>query len=151
MGSQRVGDNWATFTYSLTDFLNCEKEILRHTWKRKYFLYKLVTQSRLTLWDLTDHSPPGSSIHGDPPGKNIEMGCHALLKGIFPTQGLNSGLLQCRWILYQLSHKGNPRILEWVAYPFSSGSSWPRNWTGVSCIAGRFFTNWVKVILSSKK
>ena len=32
--------------------------------------------------------------------------------------------------------------LEWVAYPFSSGSSWPRNWTGVSCIAGRFFTNW---------
>ena len=31
--------------------------------------------------------------------------------------------------------------LEWVAYPFSSGSSWPRNWTRVSCIAGRFFTN----------
>ena len=29
-----------------------------------------------------------------------------------------------------------------VAYPFSSGSSWPRNWTGVSCIAGGFFTNW---------
>ena len=34
------------------------------------------------------------------------------------------------------------RILEWVAYPFSSGSSWPRNQTGVSRIAGRFFTNW---------
>ena len=34
------------------------------------------------------------------------------------------------------------RILEWVAYPFSSGSSWPRNWTRVSCIAGGFFTNW---------
>ena len=34
------------------------------------------------------------------------------------------------------------RIQEWVAYPFSSGSSWPRNWTGVSCIAGGFFTNW---------
>ena len=34
------------------------------------------------------------------------------------------------------------RILEWVAYPFSSGSSWPRNRTGVSCIAGGFFTNW---------
>ena len=39
-------------------------------------------------------------------------------------------------------HKGSPRILEWVAYPFSSGSSWPRNWTGISCIAGGFFTNW---------
>ena len=34
------------------------------------------------------------------------------------------------------------RILEWVAFSFSSGSSQPRNWTGVSCTAGRFFTNW---------
>ena len=39
--------------------------------------------------------------------------------------GLNPGILHCRWILYQLSHKGSPRILEWVAYPFSSGSSQP--------------------------
>ena len=61
---------------------------------------------------------------------------------IFPTQGSNPGLLHCRWILYQLSHKGSSSILEWVACPFSSGSSRPRNWTGVSCIAGRFFTNW---------
>ena len=38
--------------------------------------------------------------------------------------------------------KGSPRILEWVAYPSSSGSSWPRNWTRVPCIAGGFFTNW---------
>ena len=48
----------------------------------------------------------------------------------------------CRQILYQLSHKGSPRIVEWVAYPLSSGSSQSRNWTRVSCIAGRFFTNW---------
>ena len=41
----------------------------------------------------------------------------------------------------RLSHKGSPRILDWVAYPFSSGSSQSRNWTGVSCIAGRFFIN----------
>ena len=34
------------------------------------------------------------------------------------------------------------RILEWVAIPFSRGPSWPRNWTRVSCIAGRFFTTW---------
>ena len=38
--------------------------------------------------------------------------------------------------------KGSPRILEWVAYPFSRGSSWPRNQTRVSCSGGRFFTNW---------
>ena len=54
---------------------------------------------------------------------------------------LRPGLLQCRWILYQLSHKGSPGILERVTCPFSRGSSWPRNWTGISCIAGRFFTN----------
>ena len=64
-----------------------------------------------------------------------------LLLGIFPTQGSNPGLLHCGWILYQLSHKGSPRILEWVAYLFSIRSSQPRNWTRVSCIAGRFFTS----------
>ena len=68
--------------------------------------------------------------------------CLSFLQGIFPTQGSNPGLLHCRWILYQLSQKGSPRILEWVAYPFSSGSFWPRNQTAVSCIAGGFFTNW---------
>ena len=68
-------------------------------------------------------------------------GSLSLLQGIFPTQGSNPGLPHCRWILYQLSHKGSPRILEWVAYPFSRESSWPRNQTSISCIAGDFFTN----------
>ena len=76
-------------------------------------------------------------------GQNTGMGSLSLLQGIFPTQGLNPRLLHCRRILYQLSHKGSPRILEWVAFPFSSWSSRPRNWTGVLCIAGGFFANWV--------
>ena len=59
-----------------------------------------------------DCSPPGSSIHEDSPVKNIGAGCHALLQGIFPTQGSNPGLSHCRWILYHLSHQGSPRILE---------------------------------------
>ena len=59
-----------------------------------------------------------------------------------PNPGSNPGPLHCRLILSQLSHQGNPRILEWVAYPFSSGSSRPRNQTGVSCTAGGFFTSW---------
>ena len=77
--------------------------------------------------------------------------------GLLPIQESN---LHCRQILYQLSyqvipdshiggrliyhlrHQGRLRILEWVAYPFSSRSSWPRNRTGVSCIAGGFFTSW---------
>ena len=41
------------------------------------------------------------------PGWNTEVGSHSLLQGIFPTQGSNSGLLHCRWILYQLNHKGS--------------------------------------------
>ena len=76
------------------------------------------------------------------PGQNTGVGSLSLLQGIFPTQGLKPGLLYFRQILYQLSHQGSPRILEWVAYPFSKGSSQPRNQTRVSCIAGRFFTSW---------
>ena len=75
------------------------------------------------------------------PGQNTGMGSLSLLQGIFPIQGSNPGLPHCRWILYQLGHKGSPRMLEWVAYPFSSGSSPPRNWTRVSHFARGFFTN----------
>ena len=51
----------------------------------------LVAQSCPTLCDTMDCSPPGSSVHGDSPGKSTGVGCHALLQGIFPSQGLNSG------------------------------------------------------------
>ena len=102
----------------------------------------LVAQLCLTLCDPTDCSPPGFSVHGDSPGKNTGVDCHALLQGIFLIQGSNPDLSNCRQILYRLSYQGSPRILEEVAYPFSSGSSQPRHQTRVSCIAGGFFTNW---------
>ena len=89
-----------------------------------------------SLWDHGRYSPRNS------PGQSTGVGSLSLLQRIFPTQGSNPGVPHCRRILYQLSHKGTPSILEWVAYPFSSGSSWPRDWIGVSWIAGRFFTNW---------
>ena len=76
------------------------------------------------------------------PGQNTGVGSCSLLQGIFPTQGSNPGLSHYRGILYQLSHQGSPRILEWVVYAFSSESSQLRNWTRVSCIAGGFFTSW---------
>ena len=66
-----------------------------------------------------DCSLPGFSVHGDSPGKNTGVGCHALLQGLFPTYWSNPGLQHCGWILYHLSHKGSPRILERVAIPFS--------------------------------
>ena len=82
----------------------------------------LVVQLCLTLCDSMDCSP-GSSVHGDSPGKNTEVGFHALLQGIFPTQGSNPVFQHCKQILYHLSHQGPPIILEWVAYPFSRGTS----------------------------
>ena len=84
-------------------------------------------------------------------GQNTGVGSLPLLQAIFPTQGTNPGLPHCRRILYQLSHKGSPRILEWVTYPFSSKCSWPRNQTRISSITGGFFTNWaIREALKSK-
>ena len=89
-----------------------------------------------SLWPDGLYSPWNS------PGQNTGVGSHSFLQGIFPTQGLNPGLLYCSQILYHLSHQENSRRLEWVAYPFSSGSSYPGIGTGVSCFAGGFFTSW---------
>ena len=63
-----------------------------------------------------------------------------LLQEIFPTQESNQGLMRCSWVLYKLSYQGSP--LEWVAMPFSRGSSWLRDWTEVSCIVSRIFIIW---------
>ena len=134
-----------------------------------------VAQLCLTLSDPMDCSLPGSSIHGifqasvlewvaiafsmiyifspwNSPGQNIGVSSLSLLQGIFPTQRSNPGLLHCGLILYQLSHQGSPRILEWVVYPFSSESSpvpgielgiFPiQGLTQVSLIACKFFTSW---------
>ena len=68
-------------------------------------LLRLGAQSCLTLCNPTDCNPPGSSVHGDSPGQNTGVGCHALLQGIFPTEGSNPGLLHCRQILYHLSYQ----------------------------------------------
>ena len=58
-------------------------------------------QSCLTLCDSMDYRLLGSSVHGDSPGKNTGGGCHALLQGIFPTQGLNPHLLHLlHWYVY---------------------------------------------------
>ena len=62
--------------------------------------------------------PSGSSAKKDSPHKYTRVGCLALFQGIFPNQGSNSGFPHGRQILYHLSHKGSPTIVEWVAYPF---------------------------------
>ena len=90
-----------------------------------------VTQSCLILCNSPWNSP------------GLNVGSFSLLQGIFPTQELNSGLHIAGGLFTNWSHKGSPRILEWVAYPFSSRSSRPRNQTRAACNAGEFFTNWV--------
>ena len=82
------------------------------------------------IWESESHSVVSDclQLHGlyspwHSPGQNTGVGSLSLLQGIFPAQGSNPGLLHCRRILYQLSHQGRLKIMKWVAYPFSSGSS----------------------------
>ena len=99
-------------------------------WKLKF------PQLSDSLWLHGIYSPWNS------PGQNTGVGSYCLLQSIIPIQESNPGLPYYTQILYQLRHKGSPRILGWVDYPFSTGSSWPRNQTRVSCIASGFFTSW---------
>ena len=78
-------------------------------------LYTLESESHSVVSDsLQLHGP---HIPWNSPGQNTGLGSLSLLQGIFPTQGWSPGLPHCRRILYQLSHQGSPRILEWVACP----------------------------------
>ena len=99
------------------------------------------------------------------PCKDIGVGCHAFLQGIFPTQRSNPCLLfsaafQADSLLLKKSESESrsvvsnslgpytvhgilqARIMEWVAFSFSKGSSQTGDQTQVSCIAGGFFTSW---------
>ena len=92
------------------------------------------------------------SLPAEPQGKpkSTGLGNLSLLQWIFPTQELNQiggGLITKMWpplaipwtVARQASLSiGFSRILKWIAIAFSRGSSWPRNWPWVSCIAGRY-------------
>ena len=82
---------------------------------RSYFQVK-VTQSCPTLCN------PHGLCPGNSPGQNTGLDSLSLLQEIFPTQGLNPGLLHCRRILYHLSHKGSPFPLGPRASNFISRS-----------------------------
>ena len=71
----------------------------------------------LTLCNQMDCSLPGTSVHGDSPGRNSGVGYHALLQGILPTQRSNPGILHGRWILYHLSHQEAQEFLNGQLIP----------------------------------
>ena len=98
-----------------------------------------VWNSLSCIWLLRPH---GLYSPWNSPGQNTRVGSLSILQGIFPNQGLNPGLPHCRRILYQLSHKGSPRILEWVTYPFSRGSSLPKELNRGLLHCREFFTSW---------
>ena len=66
---------------------------------------QMESESHLVVSDSL--RPHGLYSPWNSPGQNTGVGSLSLLQGIFPTQGLNPGLLRCRQILYQLSHKIN--------------------------------------------
>ena len=89
------------------------REVLRNSWKQPSSLCCCccsVAQASLTLCDPTDCSPLRLLCPGDFPGKNIGVGCHFLLQGIFLTQRLNLNLPHCRQILYYLSQQGSSQF-----------------------------------------
>ena len=106
---------------------------------------RLCLVTYLTLRNPMDYNLSGFFVQGDFPGKNTALGCHALLQGIFLTQGLNLGLPHCCAVLrcsvmscltlFDPMDSRMPgssvhgilqaRTLEWVAMTSSRGSSHP--------------------------
>ena len=91
MGSHRVGHDWSDLAPAACSENKSESRIVMSDSLQPHELY----------------SPWYS------PDQNTGTGSLSLLQGIFPTQGSDPGLPHCKQILYQLSHKGSPRILDW--------------------------------------
>ena len=101
----------------------------------------LVTQSCLILCDPRNCSLPGSSVHGDSPSKSTGLGCHAVLQGIFRTQGSKSGLPHCRQIFLPSEPPGKPKNIGMGSLSLLQQIFLTQESNQVSCIAGGFFTN----------
>ena len=101
----------------------------RHGWTQS-LPHRVKSESESESRSVVSNSLRSHGLYSpwNSPGQNTGVGSLSPLQGILPTQGSNPGLPHCRWILYQLSHKGSPRILEWVAYPFPSQV---RNWVQI--------------------
>ena len=119
---------------------------LGHLWRRGWtqsLPHRVKSESESESRSVVSNSLRSHGLYSpwNSPGQNTGVGSLSPLRQIFPTQESNLGLPHCKRFLYQLSHKGRPRLLEQGGSPFSSRSSQPRNQTGVSCIAGGLFTN----------
>ena len=140
-GAMGSGRGWRCFWKSLypctlgEHWTPREEIFLIHKVKEKsLFRNRKTVEGKVLSYSVMSDSLRRHRLYspGNRPGQNTGVGSLSLLQGIFPTQGSNPGLPHCGRILYLLSHQVSPRILAWVASPFSSG---PRSGTGVSCTA----------------
>ena len=106
-----------------------------------FILFTWTLRSEVKWKSLCHVATPWTISPWNSPGQNTSVGSLSLLQEIFPTQGLKPGLPHWGGFFTSWATRAAPQILEWVAYPFSRGSFWPRNQTWVSCISGGFFTN----------
>ena len=83
--------------------------------------------------------PHGLNSSWNSPGQNTGCGWPFPSPRDLPNPGVEPKSPTLQTDSLPAEPQGKSRILEWVAYPFSRGSSQPGNWTGVSCIAGGFF------------
>ena len=125
-----------TMRYCYQKWANCSLLKSQNRWLHNFFFFYLHevkwNERRLVL---SDSLPPhGLYSPWNSPGHNPAVGSLFLLQGIFPGNEPRSPALQADSLLAEPQR--SPRTLEWVAYPFSSGSSRPRNQARVSRIAG---------------
>ena len=107
---------WLDSTVSL----KCEfQDISFDCLSRSRVIYEFLYESRSVVSDSLQ--PRGLYSSWNSLGQNAGVGSLALLQGIFPTQGSNPGLLHCRWILYQLIHKGSS-FTYFIRYFLISGT-----------------------------
>ena len=78
----------------------------------------LVAKLCVILCNPMYHSLPGFPVHGILQARILEWDAISFSRGVFLTQGLNLGLLHCRWILYQLNHQGSPMIGDYDMLSF---------------------------------
>ena len=139
MGSQRVGPDWATNTWAIWEiyliFLNSFHVNRRYTCYKICMCFSLINLFWCTyILCLSQES------------RKLKEKLFLLpYKGFFLSEWVKVSqlcLTLCDPVDYTVHGILQARILEWVAFPFSKGSSQPRDQTQVSCIAGRFFTNW---------
>ena len=94
--------------------------------------------SLVTTWTVAHQVP----VQGDSPCKNTGVGCCALLQGTFPTQGLNLGLPQGRWILYRLSHQRSPPLHISSVQSLSCVRLFATRWTAACQVSLSITNSW---------